>query len=119
MKKLLLATLLVAFSVGAQAAEKSVGLAKVAEDIRTGKTNVGKITTLAEEERFHKVHHKVLGIKCDGCHDTPAYPEGHLYLRKDEFPHMVKGERVKAVRRATCIGCHSTNNVATVFYNKD
>jgi len=119
MKNSLLIGLLLAFSVGAQAADKAVGLAKIGEDVRTGKTNVGKITNLAEEERFHKVHHKVVGIKCDGCHDTVAYSNDHLYLRRDEFPKMIKGERVKAVRRATCIGCHSPNNVATVFYNKD
>jgi hypothetical protein len=118
MKKLLLMGLLVAISVGAPAADKAVGLAKIADDVRSGKTKVGKITNLAEEERFHNIHHKIVGIKCDGCHDTATYPTDHLYLRKDEFPKMVKGERVKAVRRATCIGCHSPDNVATVFYQK-
>jgi hypothetical protein len=80
--------------------------------------NVGKAYSLAEEGRFHQIHVETIGIKCGGCHANDAFPADYLYLRKAELPHVLNGEKVKAVERAKCIGCHSEGNVATVFYNK-
>lgn len=114
----ILATVFSTLSAGVLADDKPMNLRKTAEAIRAGAVDVGKTYSLAEEGRFHKVHTEVLGIKCGGCHANDAYPDNYLYLRKAEFPHMAAGEKVKAVERAKCIGCHSEGNVATVFYNK-
>lgn len=117
---LLMAVMVTAFSTlsaGVVAEDKPMNLRKTAEAIRAGKVDLGKNYSLAEEGRFHKVHTEVLGMKCGGCHANDAYPDNYLYLRKSEFPHVVAGEKVKAVERAKCIGCHSEGNVATTFYN--
>ncbi len=116
----LMAVLAAAFatlSAGVMAEDKPMNLRKSAEAIRAGTVNVGKIHSLAEEGRFHQIHVETLGVKCGGCHSNDAYPDNYLYLRKSEFPQVVAGEKVKAVERAKCIGCHSEGNVATVFYN--
>lgn len=103
-----------------------LNLRKTAEAIRAGTINVGKEYSLNPEEgRFHRVHASVLGlndetvldIKCGGCHSTNSYPDSYLYLRKFEFPREVGGEKVKAVQRHFCIGCHSGGSVSTVYYN--
>ncbi len=112
---------LAASSVNAE--ERSVR--KTAEAIRKGEINVGKEYSLREEGRFHMIHAGVLGlngeplldIKCGGCHSTDQYPPSYLYLRKDEFPRKVDGEKVRAVQRHFCIGCHSSGSLSTVFYN--
>ncbi len=119
---LLLAVLAAVFSTlsaAAVAEDKPMNLRKTAEAIRGGTVNVGKAYSLAEEGRFHQIHVETLGIKCGGCHSNDAYPDNYLYLRKSEFPRQVAGEKekVKAVERAKCIGCHSDGSVATVFYN--
>ena len=117
---LLMAVLATAFSslsAGVMAEDRPMNLRKTAEGIRAGAVNVGKQYSLAEEGRFHKVHTETLGMKCSGCHTHDAYPDSYLYLRKAEFPKVMAGEKVKAVERAKCIGCHSEGNVATVFYN--
>lgn len=116
----LMAVLAAAFatlSAGVMAEDKPMNLRKTSEAIRAGTVNVGKIYSLAEEGRFHQIHVETLGIKCGGCHSNEAYPDNYLYLRKSEFPTMVAGEKLKAVERAKCIGCHSDGSVATVFYN--
>lgn len=118
MKSLLLMAILAALSAGVLAEDKPMNLRKTAEAIRVGTVDVGKTYSLAEEGRFHKIHTEVIGMKCGGCHTNDAYPDNYLYLRKSEFPHMMGGEKVKAVERAKCIGCHSEGNVATVFYNR-
>lgn len=116
----LMAALAAAFatlSAGAMAEDKPMNLRKTAEAIRAGTVDVGKAYSLAEEGRFHKAHTETLGMKCGGCHSNDAYPDNYLYLRKSEFPHVVGGEKAKAVERAKCIGCHSDGSIATVFYN--
>jgi hypothetical protein len=117
MKALVLIALAAAFSVNALAEDKPMNLRKTAEAIRDGTVSVGKAYNLAEEGRFHQVHVETIGIKCGGCHTNDAYPADYLYLRKAEFPKVVAGEKLKAVERAKCIGCHSAGNVATTFYN--
>ncbi len=119
----LLGLLGVAISFPASAEERSVR--KTAEAIRKGEINVGKELSLRETGRFHTIHAGVLGlngeplldIKCGGCHSTDQYPPSYLYLRKDEFPRRVEGEKVRAVQRHFCIGCHSSGSLSTVFYN--
>jgi len=114
----ILATAVSTFSTGVMAEDKSPKLLlKAAEDIRAGTLNVGKEYSLLEEGRLHKIHSETLGMKCSGCHSNDAYPDNYLYLRKSEFPKVVDGEKVKAVERAKCIGCHSDGSIATVFYN--
>ena len=112
-----LATAFATLSAGAAAEDKPMNLRKTAEAIRAGTVNIGKEYSLSDEGRFHKVHMEVLGMKCSGCHTDDAYPDNYLYLRKAEFPHAAAGEKVKAVERAKCIGCHSEGSIATVFYN--
>lgn len=112
-----LATAVSTFSAGVVADDKPMNLRKTAEAIRAGTVNVGKAYSLAEEGRFHHIHVETIGIKCGGCHSNEAYPDSYLYLRKTEFPKVIAGEKLKAVERAKCIGCHSEGNVATVFYN--
>jgi hypothetical protein len=116
-KKLILMAILATLSAGVVAGDEPMNLRKSAEAIRAGTVNVGKEYSLSDEGRFHKIHADTLGIKCGGCHTNDAYPDSYLYLRKAEFPETVAGEKVKAVERAKCIGCHSEGNVATVFYN--
>lgn len=116
-RNLLLMAILATLSAGVVAEDKPMNLRKTAEAIRGGTVNVGKEYSLREEGRFHQIHVETLGIKCSGCHSNDAYPDNYLYLRKGEFPTMVAGEKLKAVERAKCIGCHSDGNVATVFYN--
>lgn len=119
----LLGLLGVAIAFPASAEERSVR--KTAEAIRKGEINVGKEYSLRETGRFHTIHAGVLGlngeplldIKCGGCHSTDQYPPSYLYLRKDEFPRRVEGEKVRAVQRHFCIGCHSSGSLSTVFYN--
>lgn len=118
MKRVILIGLMAALSAGVWAEDKPMNLRKTAEGIRAGTVAVGKDYSLGEDGRFHKIHTETLGIKCSGCHSSDAYPDDYLYLRKAEFPKAVAGEKVKAVERAKCIGCHSEGNVATAFYNK-
>jgi hypothetical protein len=121
MKNLLIlafsASVFATLSVGVVADDKPMNLRKTAEAIRAGTVSAGKGYNLAEEGRFHQIHVETIGIKCGGCHTNDAYPADYLYLRKSEFPQMVAGEKLKAVERAKCIGCHSDGNVATAFYN--
>lgn len=117
MKQLLLMAVLATLSAGVVAEDKSMNLRKTAEAIRAGTVDVGKTYSLSDEGRFHKIHTETLGMKCGGCHSNDAYPDNYLYLRKAEFPHVLAGEKVKAVERAKCIGCHSEDSVATAFYN--
>lgn len=117
MKRLLLIGLMAALTAPGWAEDKPMNLRKTAEAIRGGTLNVGKEYSLREEGRFHQIHVETMGIKCGGCHTNDVYPTDYLYLRKAEFPQMVKGEKLKAVERAKCIGCHSEGSVATVFYN--
>lgn len=112
-----LATTLFSASAGVMAEDKPMNLRKTAEAIRAGTVKAGKDYNLGDEGRFHQIHGEVLGMKCGGCHTNDAYPEDYLYLREAEFPKRVAGEKVEAVERAKCIGCHSAGNVATTFYN--
>lgn len=117
-KNLLLLAMLASFSTGVMAEDKPMNLRKTAEAIRAGTVKgVGKDYNLGDEGRYHQIHSEVLGIKCSGCHTNDAYPDDYLYLRRAEFPKRVDGEKVEAVERAKCIGCHSAGNVATTFYN--
>jgi hypothetical protein len=96
----------------------SAVLSGLAASVRKGTALVGGEYSLdSEEGRFHRIHAKALGMKCTACHANDSYPENFLYLRKAEFPMYVDGEKVKAVNRAMCIGCHSDGSVATPFYN--
>jgi len=113
----MLATALLSVSAGTVADDKPMNLRKTAEAIRAGQVNAGKGYNLAEEGRFHQIHVETIGIKCGGCHTNDSYPGSYLFLRKAEFPQVVNGEKLKAVERAKCIGCHSEGNVATAFYN--
>lgn len=118
MKRLLLLGLMASLSAGLMAEDKPMNLRKTAEAIRSGSVKaVGTEYSLGDEGRFHMIHGEVLGIKCGGCHTNDAYPDNYLFLRKAEFPRRVEGEKVAAVERAKCIGCHSAGNVATTFYN--
>lgn len=117
---LLLAVLAAVFSTlsaGVTAEDKPMNLRKTAEAIRAGTVKVGKDYNLSDEGRYHQIHSEVLGMKCGACHTNDAYPDDYLYLRRAEFPKRVDGEKVEAVERAKCIGCHSAGNVATTFYN--
>jgi len=120
MNKLLMAIMATTFlsaSAGVMAEDKPMNLRKTAEAIRAGTVKAGKDYNLGDEGRYHQIHTEILGIKCSGCHTEDAYPNDYLYLRRAEFPKRVAGEKVGAVERAKCIGCHSAGNVATAFYN--
>jgi hypothetical protein len=121
MNKLLMAIMATTFlsaSAGVMADDKPMNLRKTAEAIRAGTVPAaGKGYNLGDEGRYHQIHGEILGMKCSGCHTNDAYPDDYLYLRKAEFPKRVAGEKVEAVERAKCIGCHSAGNVATTYYN--
>jgi hypothetical protein len=114
MKKLLLIGLVTVFSTGVFAEDKTASLGEMAKAIRSGTVDVGKKYSLEEDARYHTIHVEKLGMKCANCHTSAAYPENYLYLRKAEFPNR---DKIKAVKRANCIGCHSEGGVATPFYN--
>ncbi|MGA9992921.1 MAG: hypothetical protein WBP86_11405, partial [Thiobacillaceae bacterium] len=93
-------------------------LSTMAAGVRSGTALVGGEYSLDPTDgRFHRIHAKAIGLKCAACHASDTYPENVLFLRKAEFPHDVDGQKVKAVNRALCIGCHSEGSVATPFYN--
>ncbi len=122
MKNWLVIGLLVAFSVGVQAAEpklaKIVDLEKAAKAIRSGKLYVGKTYGMPEENRYHNIHDVALGLNCNGCHDVDgSYPDNYLFLRKAEFPYVANKEEVGAVQRGKCLACHSQGGIGTVLYN--
>ncbi len=96
----------------------SAVLSTMAAGVRSGTVLVGGERSLdSVDGRFHRIHAKAIGMKCNSCHASDSYPENFLYLRKAEFPRNVDGDKVKAVNRAMCIGCHSEGSVATPFYN--
>ncbi|MBI4753977.1 MAG: hypothetical protein HY778_00825 [Betaproteobacteria bacterium] len=115
MKRWLMLAALCGTAFGAQAIDPSSipGLADTAEKIRSGEINVGKTYTMKFDGRFHTVHAEALGIGCVSCHTAPSYAADHLFLRKAEYPRRGSPG---AVGRATCIGCHQQEGVATPFY---
>lgn len=77
-----------------------------AKSIKAGKTNVGKVTGMELDKRFHNIHNKVLGLECTSCHISSFAPD-YAYQKKYKD---VGG--MGHVDRGICLGCHKENGPA-------
>lgn len=120
MKKLLLATfgacLVLAPLASLALAEDALDLPLMAEEIRTGKVDVGTEYSLEHKRgRLHVIHGFTLGLDCVDCHYGEKYQADFLLLRKGE--PAVKGSK-GYVDRTVCIACHREGTFATPFYGE-
>jgi hypothetical protein len=90
------------------AEDKPMGLPSVAEKIQQGEFDVGgradKAFGMTQDQRFHRIHTRVLGLECGTCHvnKVPLSVEMFAISPAVDVPAAALGP----VDRRTCVGCH-------------
>ena len=89
--------------------EEPVTLRRLAQDIRSGKIDVGEEYGMGREQRFHVIHADTIDMKCTQCHveDAP-YEIGNPPYDEDEGPSD----------RRVCLGCHLTGPASKLYEPK-
>lgn len=84
----------------------AIDIPQTVKAIKSGKINVGKTTGMEPGKRFHNIHNKVFGLKCESCHISDFAPD-YTYQKKykdiDGMGHVDRG---------ICLGCHKENGPA-------
>lgn len=115
-KPLLLLFLLVAPLAG-HTAEHAANLTDIAEALRKGEIDVGKLYSMdAKTGRYHAVHVDVLGLDCGSCHYGDTYRDDYLLVGKAK-PY-VKRSRGR-YDRTGCLGCHRTGGEGEAYYGNN
>ncbi len=118
---LLLSVLLVSVTVAdskkkIEKTPQTANLAKVAEDIRKGKIDVGKDYSMNfKTGRFHIIHADKMLIDCTNCHYGSQYKEDYFVMGKHKkMPSKMPGR----LQRGVCLGCHSEGGIASAWYGR-
>jgi hypothetical protein len=95
---------------------KTVNLARIAEQIRSGEIDVGKdYSTNFKTGRDHIIHADKMLIDCDNCHYGSDYKADYQLMGKARpMPDKMPGR----LQRSVCLGCHSKGGIATSFYGR-
>lgn len=99
-----------------QPPSKSANLARIAEDIRDGKIDVGKNYSMDfKTGRFHIIHADKMLIDCRNCHYGSEYKKDYFVMGKHKtMPDKMPGR----LQRGVCLGCHSEGGIATAWYGR-
>lgn len=94
----------------------TASLAKVAENIRNGKIDVGKHYSMDfKTGRFHIIHADKMLIDCKNCHYGKEYKTDYQVMGKHKpMPDKMPGR----LQRGVCLGCHSEGGIATAWYGR-
>lgn len=95
--------------------EQRYDLARIAEQIRSGKIDVGEEYSIKDKTgRFHRIHADKMLLDCTTCHYGYRYRGDYQIVGKDKpFPDKAKGQ----YQRSVCLGCHQSGGIATRWYN--
>jgi len=96
---------------------KTANLARIAEQIRSGKIDVGKdYSTNFKTGRFHIIHADKLLIDCNNCHYGTEYKADYQIMGKAKpMPDKMPGR----LQRSVCLGCHGKGGIATPLYGSN
>lgn len=95
---------------------KTMNLARIAEQIRSGEIDVGNnYSTDFRTGRFHIIHADKMLIDCNNCHYGNVYkPDYQLMGKWKAMPEKMPGR----LQRSVCLGCHSKGGIATNLYGR-
>ena len=115
MIKFIMLFILLISPVHAEETEKRYDLARIAEQIRNGKIEVGTEYSIKDKTgRFHRIHADKMLLDCTTCHYGYRYREDYQIVGKNKpFPDKAKGQ----YQRSVCLGCHQSGGIATRWYN--
>jgi hypothetical protein len=111
---LLLGTLVAAWAE-TPAKLDSAQLARISEQIRQHRIDVGGDYSMNEKTgRYHIIHADKLLMDCSNCHYGDAYRPDYLSVSRDRpYPEKARGQYIRSV----CLGCHQEGGLATKWYN--
>ncbi len=97
-----------------QTETKRIAYARLGEQIRQNKVNVGNIYSVSDEDgRFHNIHADKLLMDCSQCHGQRTYKADYLLVSKHKkLPTEHRGR----VEKAVCLGCHLPGGMGTPWY---
>lgn len=94
---------------GAAGKDKPTPLPTVAEKIRNGEIDVGGKTNeafgMGQDQRFHRIHSKVLGLVCGTCHVNKVPVSAEIFTLRPAVDASTQAPGV--VDRRVCLGCHT------------
>ena len=95
---------------------KTVNLARIAERMRAGEIDVGKVySTNFKTGRFHIIHADKMLIDCNNCHYGSDYKADYQIMGKAKvMPDKMPGR----LQRSVCLGCHGKGGIATSLYGR-
>jgi hypothetical protein len=95
--------------------QSSAQLARIAEQIRQHRIDVGGDYSMNEKTgRLHIIHADKMLMDCSNCHFGDRYRPDYLSFNLHKpFPAEAKGQYVRTV----CLGCHQEGGLATPWYN--
>lgn len=107
--------LVLAATVPVHAEEVRHDLARIAEEIRSGRIDVGKEYSMNYATgRFHRIHADKMLLDCTTCHYGYRYKKDYLIFDQGKpFPARARG----LYQRSVCLGCHQSGGIATRWYN--
>lgn len=92
---------------------KRIAYARLGEQIRQNKVNVGNIYSVSDKDgRFHNIHADKLLMDCTHCHGLKTYKADYLLVSKyKKLPAGHKGR----VEKVVCLGCHLPGGMGAVL----
>jgi hypothetical protein len=89
--------------------DKPTPLPTVAEKIQKGEIDVGgkanKAFGMGQDQRFHRIHNKVLGLECGTCHVNKVPLSTEIFTLRPAVDASAQAPGI--VDRRVCLGCHT------------
>lgn len=97
--------------------DNTANLAYIAEQIRSGKIDVGKdYSTNFQTGRFHIIHADKLLMDCNNCHYGTEYKKDYQIMGKNK---PLSDKEPGRLQRNVCLGCHGKGGIATQLYGSN
>ncbi len=98
------------------ARRQGADLARIAEQLREGRIDVGKdYSTNFKTGRMHRIHADKLLIDCSNCHYGSDYKADYQVMGKNKaMPDKMPGR----LQHVVCLGCHGKGGIATPLYGR-
>jgi len=97
-----------------QTDSKQIPYARLGENIRQNKVDVGNIYSVSNvNARFHNIHADKLLMDCSHCHGLKQYKIDYLLVSKHK---KISTEHKGRVEKAVCLGCHLPGGMGTPWY---